>query len=70
MALLGWVYLLWYLKVNFLSLQWHRLDDLYRIVLVAIYIVYFVIESIRLYLGYLGNLMERVSTEYSPSFIF
>ncbi|RUS77900.1 hypothetical protein EGW08_014331 [Elysia chlorotica] len=43
-----------------LELKWQRLDELYRIVLVAIYIVYFIIECIRLYLGYLGNLMERV----------
>ncbi|KAK0054138.1 transmembrane protein 17B [Biomphalaria pfeifferi] len=43
-----------------LDLKWQPLDELYRIVLVAIYIVYFIIEIVRLYLGYLGNLMERV----------
>ncbi|CAG5135757.1 unnamed protein product [Candidula unifasciata] len=43
-----------------LDLKWERLIDLYRIVLVAIYVVYFIIEVVRLYLGYLGNLMERV----------
>ncbi|CAL1534846.1 unnamed protein product [Lymnaea stagnalis] len=43
-----------------LDVKWVRLDELYRIVLVAIYIVYFIIEIVRLYLGYLGNLMERV----------
>ncbi|XP_005102655.1 transmembrane protein 17B [Aplysia californica] len=43
-----------------LELKWEYLDDLYRIVLAAVYIVYFIIEIVRLYLGYLGNLMERV----------
>ncbi|XP_025092218.1 transmembrane protein 17B-like [Pomacea canaliculata] len=40
-------------KFNFLS-------DLYRIVLISVYIAYSLVEIIRLYLGYVGNLMERV----------
>merc|ERR1719483_537513 len=43
-----------------LELKWTRLNSLYQIILAAVYIVYFVIEVVRLYLGYLGNLMERV----------
>jgi len=43
-----------------LEMKWKYLDDLYRIILIAVYVVYFIIEVVRLYLGYLGNLMERV----------
>ncbi|XP_059177427.1 transmembrane protein 17B-like [Physella acuta] len=51
----------WYIgSLVILDLKWQKLDELYRIVLVAVYIVYFIIEVVRLYLGYLGNLMERV----------
>lgn len=46
----------------FLSLlQYEYLTTLYTIILLAIYIVYTIIEVIRLYIGYLGNLTERVS---------
>jgi len=43
-----------------LELKWNHLSSLYQIILAAVYIVYFIIEVVRLYLGYLGNLMERV----------
>ena len=46
--------------IYYLFFQYESLGTLYRIVLIAIYITYIIIEVIRLYLGYVGNLMERV----------
>ncbi|KAK3609781.1 hypothetical protein CHS0354_022641 [Potamilus streckersoni] len=42
------------------ELKYMYLTTLYKIILLAIYIVFTIIEVIRLYIGYLGNLMERV----------
>ncbi|KAJ8312209.1 hypothetical protein KUTeg_009582 [Tegillarca granosa] len=42
------------------EVKWSYLDILYRIILIAIYGVYTIIEVIRLYVGFMGNLTERV----------
>ncbi|OWF44819.1 transmembrane protein 17B-like [Mizuhopecten yessoensis] len=42
------------------EIKYTRLSILYVIVLIAIYFVYTLIEIIRLYIGYTGNLTERV----------
>ncbi|XP_064612921.1 transmembrane protein 17-like [Liolophura sinensis] len=40
--------------------KFDTLPILYKIILTAIYVIYSILEVIRLYLGYLGNLTERV----------
>ena len=40
--------------------QYEKLDSVYKFVLVVIYIVMGIIEAGRLYLGYTGNLQEKV----------
>ena len=42
-------------------LQYGKLDSVYKFVLIVIYIVMGIIEAGRLYLGYTGNLQEKVS---------
>ncbi|XP_077996201.1 transmembrane protein 17-like [Glandiceps talaboti] len=42
------------------QLKFHYLDDFYRYILLTLYIVISIIEIMRLYLGYKGNLMEKV----------
>lgn len=53
--------------------QYSTLSTLYAIILIAIYIVFTIIEIVRLYLGFLGNLTERVSNSiillYAKNFI-
>ena len=41
-------------------MQYEKLDSVYKFVLVVIYIVMGMIEAGRLYLGYTGNLQEKV----------
>ncbi|XP_014677891.1 PREDICTED: transmembrane protein 17-like [Priapulus caudatus] len=41
-------------------LKFHYLDMLYQIILITIFITITAVEIIRLYLGYLGNLCEKV----------
>ncbi|ELT93574.1 hypothetical protein CAPTEDRAFT_162118 [Capitella teleta] len=43
-----------------LEAKYSSLSTLYQIILVAIFVVMTIIEGIRVYLGYLGNLMEKV----------
>ncbi|KAK3085005.1 hypothetical protein FSP39_022773 [Pinctada imbricata] len=43
-----------------MEIKYPYLSSLYNIMLIAIYIVYTIIEVIRLYIGFLGNLTERV----------
>ena len=45
------------------SLKYHLLNYLYQFVLITVLVAVIVIEIVRLYLGYLGNLTEKVSTE-------
>ncbi|XP_041349631.1 transmembrane protein 17B-like [Gigantopelta aegis] len=47
-------------SIVILAAKFDSLDVLYQIILTAVYVAYMVIEIIRLYLGYVGNLMERV----------
>lgn len=42
------------------GLKYDHLSVLYKITLIAVYSIYIIIEVIRLYIGYVGNLMERV----------
>ncbi|KAK6192148.1 hypothetical protein SNE40_003676 [Patella caerulea] len=52
---------IWFItSIVVLQSKFESLDILYKIILVATYAVYTIIEIIRLYLGYVGNLMERV----------
>lgn len=46
--------------VVMLSLKFHHLTQLFQFVSITIYIVISGTEAMRLYLGYLGNLQERV----------
>ncbi|KAK7088258.1 transmembrane protein 17B-like [Littorina saxatilis] len=52
---------LWFIaSIVMLEAKFSYLTQLYQIVLVSVYIVYTLIELVRLYLGFVGNLMERV----------
>ena len=42
------------------SVKFHLLNYLYKFVLVTILVAVIIIEVVRLYLGYLGNLTEKV----------
>ena len=57
-------------SVGMTSLKYDSLNYLYKFILVTILIAVTVIEATRLYLGYLGNLKERVSNELSFSLGF
>ena len=52
--------------VFYFSIQYEELNILYKITLLAVYITYTIIEVVRLYVGYIGNLMERVGSFISP----
>lgn len=45
----------------FLILQYYYLTDVYKFITVAVFIVVSILEGVRLYLGYLGNLTEKVN---------
>lgn len=47
-------------EILFLILQYDYLTDVYKFITVAVFIVISILEGIRLYLGYLGNLTEKV----------
>lgn len=52
---------LWFIAcIVMLEAKFTYLGQLYQIVLISVYIVYALIEITRLYLGFVGNLMERV----------
>nr|KAG5698426.1 hypothetical protein BaRGS_006621 [Batillaria attramentaria] len=52
---------LWFItSIVMLQAKFNNLSELYQIVLISVYIVYTLIEIVRLYLGFVGNLMERV----------
>ncbi|XP_060579132.1 transmembrane protein 17-like [Ruditapes philippinarum] len=42
------------------EVKYEYLSILYKITLIAVYVTYTIIEVVRLYVGYIGNLMERV----------
>ena len=43
-----------------LSLKYVYLDGTYQVLLIAILVVFSAVEIIRLYLGFVGNLQEKV----------
>jgi len=43
-----------------LGLQFDSLDTLYKILIIAILICMIIVEIIRIYIGYVGNLSEKV----------
>ena len=47
--------------MQFLLFQYDYLEILYQIIIIASLIVMTVVEVIRLYLGYVGNLTEKVN---------
>ncbi|KAG7274780.1 hypothetical protein CRUP_015767 [Coryphaenoides rupestris] len=56
-----WFFPLWWIsEVVMLHLKYPALPDYYKFILVTVVVVMTVIEAIRLYLGYAGNLQEKV----------
>ncbi|XP_032673858.1 transmembrane protein 17B-like [Odontomachus brunneus] len=56
-----WVYPLWLLVILVnLDAKYYYLTDVYKFITVAVFIVLSILEGIRLYLGYLGNLGEKI----------
>ncbi|KAK2842023.1 hypothetical protein Q5P01_012223 [Channa striata] len=56
-----WFFPLWWIsEIVMLQLKYPALPDYYKFILVTILIVMTLIEGIRLYLGYTGNLQEKV----------
>uniref|UniRef100_W5MM70 Transmembrane protein 17 n=1 Tax=Lepisosteus oculatus TaxID=7918 RepID=W5MM70_LEPOC len=56
-----WFFPLWWVcEVVMLQLKYPVLTDYYKFILITILILMTVIEAIRLYLGYTGNLQEKV----------
>ena len=43
-----------------MTIKYHLLNYLYKFVLVTVIVAVIIIELVRLYLGYLGNLTEKV----------
>ena len=48
----------------FLFFQYSILPDYYKFIVVTIIILITLIEAIRLYLGYMGNLQEKVGSSF------
>ena len=44
-----------------LSIKYNYLDFTFRVIVIAVLVIFSFIEIIRLYLGYVGNLEEKVS---------
>ena len=44
-----------------LNIKYDYLDSTYKVLLIAIQVIFGIVEVIRLYLGYVGNLQEKVS---------
>ncbi|XP_071756482.2 transmembrane protein 17B [Centroberyx gerrardi] len=56
-----WFFPLWWIsEVVMLDLKYPALPDYYKFILVTVLILMTLIEPIRLYLGYAGNLQEKV----------
>lgn len=56
-----WFFPFWWIsEIVMLNLKYSALPDYYKFILVTILIVMTCIEAIRLYLGYAGNLQEKV----------
>ena len=52
------------MSVAMTILKYDSLNYLYKFILVTVLVAVTVIEAVRLYLGYLGNLTERVSLQF------
>ncbi|KAG9280943.1 transmembrane protein 17B [Astyanax mexicanus] len=56
-----WFFPLWWIsEVVMLQLKYPALPDYYKFILITVLILMTLIEGIRLYLGYAGNLQEKV----------
>jgi len=44
------------------GLQFDSLDTLYKILIITIYVCVIIVEIIRIYIGYVGNLSEKVTS--------
>ncbi|XP_026168195.1 transmembrane protein 17B [Mastacembelus armatus] len=56
-----WFFPLWWIsEIVMLQLKYPALPDYYKFILVTVLILMTLIEAIRLYLGYAGNLKEKV----------
>ncbi|XP_015605499.1 transmembrane protein 17B [Cephus cinctus] len=56
-----WLFVPWFLiTVCCLDMKYYRLSDLYKFATITVFIVISVLECARLYLGYMGNLAEKI----------
>ncbi|XP_011066885.1 PREDICTED: transmembrane protein 17B-like isoform X2 [Acromyrmex echinatior] len=56
-----WMYPVWFFIIFInLDAKYYYLTDVYKFITVAVFIIISVLEGIRLYLGYLGNLAEKI----------
>ena len=55
---------IWEIFCLFLFFQYSILPDYYKFIVVTIVILITLIEAIRLYLGYMGNLQEKVGSSF------
>ena len=46
--------------VVFFFLQYAKLDSVYKFITIVVYVAMAIVEILRLYLGYAGNLQEKV----------
>ncbi|XP_015516776.1 transmembrane protein 17B [Neodiprion pinetum] len=56
-----WLFPFWFfISLNLLDQKYHKLSDIYKFITVGVFVIVAVSECIRLYLGYLGNLAEKI----------
>ncbi|XP_012264583.3 transmembrane protein 17B-like [Athalia rosae] len=56
-----WIFPVWFLTtLVFLDEKYDKLSDIYKVITVGVFLVVIVLECVRLYLGYLGNLSEKI----------
>jgi len=49
-----------------LNIKYAYMADTYKVLIIAILVLYSMVEVIRLYLGYVGNLQEKVRVRECP----
>jgi len=49
-----------------LNIKYEYMADTYKVLIIAILVLYSMVEVIRLYLGYVGNLQEKVRVRECP----
>ncbi|GAB1865135.1 Transmembrane protein 17 [Camponotus japonicus] len=55
------IFPLWFVVIIVnLDAKYYYLTDVYKVITIAVFIVISTLESLRLYLGYLGNLAEKI----------